>query len=433
MLLVYLAWDGAGRLRKLSVAAKIALTSIIFGMFVFTPPASHAQQASGGEDANERINAIEQQMRQLQRELNQIRRDLARRNAEVKAARQQAAAAQQEAQQARQQAAARPSPPPAPALPPPPPGFAYNPLPPLTPVIPPGLPGPFAQGLMPPGSPGAYKPGSIGAQQAAEVGGMQGTFQVGGVFVTLGGFTEAAGIWRSRNEVADIASNFNTGIPLPNSQLYYEHENRFSARQSRLSLLATGNPDPETELQAYFETDFQGDSPTANSNQSNSYTLRLRLAYATYARNDWGFYALGGQNWSLATMYRTGLIPRQENVPLTIDAQYVPGFTWTRNPQFRVVKEFDDIIARIFCLILSANWPSTRVGDITSYGVWPDSCEAGSVPRALEQTRMQLGWGWRQRAVTPLAKETRFSGQRLWGQRYWTVRLGRTAGCNCRI
>jgi hypothetical protein len=150
MLLVYLAWDGVGRLRKLSVAAKIALTSIIFGMFAFTPPASRAQQASGAEDANERINAIEQQMRQLQRELNQIRRDLARRNAEVQAARQQAAAAQQEAQQVREQAAAKPPPPPAPVLPPPPPGFAHNPLPPLIPVIPPGLPGPFAQGLIPP-------------------------------------------------------------------------------------------------------------------------------------------------------------------------------------------------------------------------------------------------------------------------------------------
>ena len=25
---------------------------------------------------------------------------------------------------------------------------------------------------------------------------------------------------------------------------------------------------------------------------------------------------------------------------MTIDAQYVPGFTWTRNPQVRLVKDF---------------------------------------------------------------------------------------------
>jgi hypothetical protein len=51
---------------------------------------------------------------------------------------------------------------------------------------------------------------------------------------------------------------------------------------------------------------------------------------------------LGGQAWSLATMYKTGLIPRKENVPLTIDAQYVVGFDWARQPQFRAVADFDD-------------------------------------------------------------------------------------------
>ena len=41
-------------------------------------------------------------------------------------------------------------------------------------------------------------------------------------------------------------------------------------------------------------------------------------------------------------MYRTGLVPRQENVPLTIDAQYVVGFNWERQATLRVVKDFDD-------------------------------------------------------------------------------------------
>jgi hypothetical protein len=36
-----------------------------------------------------------------------------------------------------------------------------------------------------------------------------------------------------------------------------------------------------------------------------------------------------------------GIIPRKEVTPLTIDAQYVPGFTWARQPQFRIVKDFD--------------------------------------------------------------------------------------------
>ena len=42
----------------------------------------------------------------------------------------------------------------------------------------------------------------------------RGTLKVGDrVKVTVGGFVEAASIYRSKNEVADIGSNFNTGIP----------------------------------------------------------------------------------------------------------------------------------------------------------------------------------------------------------------------------
>src|ERR1700730_14109611 len=53
-----------------------------------------------------------------------------------------------------------------------------------------------------------------------------------GVNIKIGGFIEAASIWRQRNEVADLGSDLNTGIPLPNSPLYHENEFRGSARQS---------------------------------------------------------------------------------------------------------------------------------------------------------------------------------------------------------
>jgi hypothetical protein len=163
-----------------------------------------------------------------------------------------------------------------------------------------------------------------------------------GVKVTLGGFIEAAGIERSRNQTSDVGSSFNGGIPFPNSPNYHMNEFRGSSRQSRLSLLAQGSPDAATNLAAYFEADFLGAAPTANSNESNSYNPRLRQAYATLDRSDWGVHILGGQAWSLLTVDKKGMLPRQENVPLTIDAQYVPGFTWTRNTQARVVKDFDD-------------------------------------------------------------------------------------------
>ncbi len=53
---------------------------------------------------------------------------------------------------------------------------------------------------------------------------------------------------------------------------------------------------------------------------------------------------MGGQGWSLLTMFRDGygMTPRRENIPLTIDAQYVAGYTWTRNWQLRAVKQLTD-------------------------------------------------------------------------------------------
>ncbi len=167
-----------------------------------------------------------------------------------------------------------------------------------------------------------------------------GTIRLGGISVTLGGFVEAAGIFRTRNEIADIASNFNTGIPFPNSPLNHENEFRGSARQSRISLLAEGAISPTQKLAAYFETDFQGGSPTANQNESNSYNLRLRQAYGTYDNADLGLHVLGGQSWSLLTQQQVGITPRREDIPLTIDAQYAVGFNWARQPQIRVVKDF---------------------------------------------------------------------------------------------
>jgi hypothetical protein len=168
----------------------------------------------------------------------------------------------------------------------------------------------------------------------------KGSIQLGGVNVKLGGFIEAAGIYRTRNEVADVGSDYNTGIPFNIDPKAHENETRFSARQSRLSLLTTGDVSPETHLAAYYEMDFLAAGVTSNSRESNSYTPRTRHVYATLDRDDWGFHLLVGQSWSLLTTNTKGIIPRQEQIPLTIDAQYVEGFNWTRNPQFRLVEDF---------------------------------------------------------------------------------------------
>jgi hypothetical protein len=167
-----------------------------------------------------------------------------------------------------------------------------------------------------------------------------GGIQLGGVNLKFGGFIEAAGIYRSRNEVADVASDFNTGLNFKNIVQTHEQEFRGSARQTRVTGLVTGDVDAYTHLGGYIESDFLSSGTNSNSRESNSYVPRLRVGYATVDLDTIGFHFLAGQEWSLLTTNTNGIMPRQEQIPLTIDAQYVPGFNWTRNPQARFVENF---------------------------------------------------------------------------------------------
>ncbi len=165
--------------------------------------------------------------------------------------------------------------------------------------------------------------------------------QAGPLTITFGGFTELAIIDRNHSELADVGSVAFSGLPYPDVEQYNVSEFRESARQSRFSMLTQAEPWNGVRTEAYLETDFLGAAPTANSRESNSYNLRVRNFYAR-ATFDSGFYVLAGQSWSLATLYKQGLDPRNEDVPLTIDAQYVAGFNWTRNPQLRFVQKFSN-------------------------------------------------------------------------------------------
>jgi len=161
-----------------------------------------------------------------------------------------------------------------------------------------------------------------------------------GVTVTLGGFLAAESVYRSRSEQADIGSSFGA-IPFNNSALGQTSELRFTARQSRFSALAEGDVNPDTHLAFYSEVDFLGAAQTANSNESNSFTPRIRTMYGTVDWNNLGLHFLAGQSWSLITLNSKGIAPRTEIPPPAIDAQYVPGFTWTRQPQIRLTKDFN--------------------------------------------------------------------------------------------
>jgi len=167
----------------------------------------------------------------------------------------------------------------------------------------------------------------------------KGTFQIGGITISLGGFIEMAGIYRTRNETADISSNFGA-IPWANSPNYHTNEFHESNRQSRVSMLVQGDITDHLHVSGYSEMDLQSAGSSSNSRQSNSYTLRQRVFYGEVEDKSDEWYVAGGQMWSLATMFKHGMGERDENTPLVIDAQYVPGFTWTRNTGVRVVKGF---------------------------------------------------------------------------------------------
>ncbi len=292
-----------------------------------------------------RLEAIEQRIQAVRQEIKALKRALAARDGQLRAARDAAAAARSQAATAQAGAAA--------------PGIVPMGAVPMG-AVPVGA---VPVGAVPMGAAAAPTdsrqvaegpPPAASGPQLLTATGKLGQFRLGGITVTLGGYAESAGIFRSRNQVADLGSGWNTGMPLANNPLYYQHELRGSARGSRMLMLLESQPDRVSKVSAYGEVDFLGAAPTANSGEANGYTPRLRQAYATYERSDWGLHVLAGQTWSLLTPNRLGIDPRQQELLLRIDAAYVPGYTWTRAPQLRIVKDFED---RKFWLGLSFESP----------------------------------------------------------------------------
>jgi hypothetical protein len=190
------------------------------------------------------------------------------------------------------------------------------------------------------------------------------SFNAGPTKVTLGGFVELMVVNRSRNEAADWASNFNTSIPFRQSHNYDLSEFHLTERQSRLQALVEGPFDPNYAVEGYVESDFGGATANGNNNQSTSFAPRVRHFYADYSDKNNGWYLLFGQTWSLVTAEKVGMSPRNENIPLTIDGQYVPGFDWLRIPQVRLVKKVGDFLN----FGVTAENPAAQISSSTSDG-----------------------------------------------------------------
>lgn len=215
-------------------------------------------------------------------------------------------------------------------------------------------------GVVPPPPPAA-----IAAPSAAPAGSslQNAIYNSTGAKITLGGYVEADGIYRTKNEAADVLTNFNTSIPFNNSVNSHQSEFRGSARASRVTLLAEANPDQSTKLVGYVEADFLGAASTSNSIETNSYVPRMRQGFIGYENSNWGWNVYAGQMWSLATLYKNGLAPRSEALPQTIDIALLPGYTYERGPELRLVKELDD---NKLAIGLSAVSPQVNFGGITT-------------------------------------------------------------------
>ncbi len=184
-----------------------------------------------------------------------------------------------------------------------------------------------------------------------------GQMQIGDITITPGGYVAAEGIFRTRTLQADIDTPF-SAIPTLNQSFAHANEFRYSSRQSRAAVLAEAPLSPSLTAAGYAEVDFLGAAQTATNVESNSYNPRVRVLYGTLDFNESGFHLLAGQNWTLATTNTKGILPRDEALPPTIDEQFVTGFVWTRQPQLRLTKDFNQKV----WVALSAEQPQTTFG-----------------------------------------------------------------------
>jgi len=171
-----------------------------------------------------------------------------------------------------------------------------------------------------------------------------------GLKITPIAFFAFEGVWREHSVNSDINTPLNS-IPMPSANEGHTSELNFSGRQSRLGGLFEGTVGTTT-LTGYAETDFLGTGTSSNNNQSNSYVLRQRQIWGRAATES-GFSVTGGQMWSLVTEDRKGTDARTEIQPQTIDAQYLVGYSWTRQPGIRVQQRFGDYKTGAFTAALS--------------------------------------------------------------------------------
>jgi hypothetical protein len=174
------------------------------------------------------------------------------------------------------------------------------------------------------------------------------TIHFKGINITPGGYAAAEFVRRSRALSADLPTPFNS-VTMPGASQSQVSEFFGSGRQSKITTFVNGRL-KNVDLSSYVSADFLSAGVTSTSTSTNSYTLRLRQAWAQ-AKFDNGWSFLGGQAWSLATENGKGISPdddlgrTNDARPKTIDPSYNVGFVFTRQYGIRLTKSFGDKVA----------------------------------------------------------------------------------------
>jgi hypothetical protein len=190
-----------------------------------------------------------------------------------------------------------------------------------------------------------------------------------GVTITPGGFVAGEFVRRSRELGADVITPFNS-LTMPGASQSHLSELFGTARQSRPTVFVGGRLG-NVELSSYVSGDFLSSGTTSNNNQTNSYTLRLRQAWAQAKFNN-GWKILGGQAWSLVTENRVGIGPSDDlgrvndARPMTIDGQYNVGFTFARQYGIRLTKDFGSKVS-VAVALENAQGTLTTHGNADNY------------------------------------------------------------------
>ena len=153
---------------------------------------------------------------------------------------------------------------------------------------------------------------------------------------------------------------------------------------------------------------------------------------------------MAGQAWSLVTLNKIGIKPDTTVQPLTIDAQYVPGYIWARQPGLRLTVDFN----KEFWLSFAAEGAATT---FAGYGALPpgfvgttalplqnpilfgqaaggglynivNSYSLNRAPDLIGKAAWDANLGDRNRACRRLRPDAQFHHARLLGQ---SQRLGR--------